>query len=593
MQVTSKYSIAVLPFVNMSSEKENEYFSDGVTEEILNSLCTIEGLHVTARTSSFAYKNQNIDIREIGRKLNVAHILEGSIRKQGENIRITAQLIKAIDGYHIWSDTWQKELKNIFSVQEEIAVNITEKIKSGLKNTNQNEKTPLDNSQAIDLYLRAKYLTNSWNQEETKQAIEYYNQVLKLIPNYAQAYVGLAHCYTLLGTIGQMKFSEASKHIGINIQKAYELNPDISEIYISFAKKNFWYEWDLQKAMENVDKALDLAPSNSEALYFKGMIYATYGKFDEALDYLNRCQRLNPLSEQINYFFGTVYGFMSDFEKAIEYYDKNIEVNPRFHSQYRSKIFALCNNEKFDDALNELENFPEGIIPNKEYAVKAMSSYYYACKGEKSKALEIVSYLEECLAKVSDNSYVTLSLAYTYIKLNEFERALELLEQGISKRSMYFLFILVDPPWAVLKDNARFKEATKKIILPAAAEQTKYKKSGLTSKQSKEILEHLKKVIGDKELYLNPQLNLSDLSEAIDVSTNKLSQVLNESISKNFYEYINDFRLEHFIKLFNNPKNKQFTMLSLAYESGFNSKSTFNAFFKKSKGLSPSEYFKK
>ena len=275
MQLTSKYSIAVLPFVNMSSDKENEYFSDGVTEEILNSLCKLDGLHVTARTSSFGFKDQNLDVREIGKKLNVAHVLEGSIRRQGENVRITAQLVKASDGYHIWSDTWDKELKNIFVVQDEIAEDVAEKIRSGLKITPYKGTKLPEDPRIIDLYLKANYLTKSWNQEETYEAIDLFNQALEITPGFAQAYVGLADCYTLLGTIGLMDFAEASKNIGINIQKAYQLDPNIAEIYISFAKKSYWYEWDLRKTLENLNTALELKPSNAEALYFKGMVYAT------------------------------------------------------------------------------------------------------------------------------------------------------------------------------------------------------------------------------------------------------------------------------------------------------------------------------
>jgi adenylate cyclase len=594
LQLISKYSIAVLPFVNMSSEKENEYFSDGVTEEILNSLCKLEGLHVTARTSSFAFKDQKLDIKEIGKKLNVAHILEGSIRKQGEDVRITAQLIKAADGYHLWSDTWDKKLENIFVVQDEIADDIAKKIKSGLKITREQALKPPDNSQAIDLYLKANYLLKSWNEDETYQAIHYFNQVLEIYPDFVQAYVGLADCYTLLGTIGQMDFNEATKNSGINIGKAYQLNPNISEIYVSFAKKSFWYEWDLQKTLDNLNKALELKPSNAEALYFKGMVFSTYGKYEEALDYLSQCQRLNPLSEQINYFNGTVYAFMQEWDKAIEYYNKNIEINPRFHSQYRSKIYALCNTRRFDEAWHDLQNFPEGIIPNRAYAIKAMSGYYYACKGETEKAKEIADFLEQSLESEEYNdTYGILSLAYISLKLNMPDRALDLLELGISKRSMYFLFILVDEPWLSVKDDARYKEAAKQIILPSDYSEApiKYKKSGLSREQSQEIVVKLNKVIKQQELFLNPQLTLSDLAEAIDMSTNMVSQALNENLGKNYYEYINSFRLEHFIELFKNPKSRRFTMLSVAYDSGFNSKSTFNAFFKKSMGTSPREYF--
>jgi TolB-like protein/AraC-like DNA-binding protein/Tfp pilus assembly protein PilF len=595
MQLTSKYSIAVLPFMNMSAEKENEYFSDGVTEEILNSLCEVEGLHVTARTSSFAFKNQNLDVREIGKQLNVAHILEGSIRKQGENVRITAQLVKASDGYHLWSSTWDKNLKNIFVVQDEIAGDIAKKVRSGIKVKAENGIKKLENAEAIDLFLKANYLLKSWNQDETYQAIDLFKRVLELAPEFARAYLGIADCYTLLGTIGLMDFGEASKNIGINIQKAFQLDPDISEIYTSFAKKSFWYEWDLHQTLESLNKALELKPSNAEALYFKGMVYATYGKFEEAIDYLFQCQRLNPLSEQINYFIGTVYAFMQEWDKAVDYYEKNIGINPRFHSQYRSRIYALCNCGRLDEAWDALQNFPEDVIPYRDYAVKAMSGYYYACRGETNKALKIAGELEKSIETQENNdTYGTLFLAYISLKTNRKDKALELLKQGISKRSMYFLFMLVDEPWLSVKDDPRYIEAAKHIKLPSEQIESrkKYKRSGLTSEHSRDIVKKLDKAIRNQKLFLNPQLTLSDLAEAIDESTNTVSQALNENLGKNYYEYINSFRLDNFIEMYKDPRYNQFTMLAVAYESGFNSKSTFNAYFKKSMGKSPREYFK-
>ncbi|MDP8204569.1 MAG: helix-turn-helix domain-containing protein [Candidatus Tenebribacter mawsonii] len=590
----SKYSIAVLPFVNMSSEKDNEYFSDGITEEILNSLCKLNGLHVTARTSSFAFKNQKLDVREIGKKLNVAYILEGSIRKHGDSVRITAQLVKAIDGYHLWSNTWDKELKNIFIVQDEIASDIAGKIKTGLKNSSNQVVQQIENSQTIDLYLKACYLTKSWNQKETYEAIDLFNQVLELSPDNAKAYIGLADSYTLLGTIGQMSMGEASKYIGENILKAYQLDPSIAEIYIAFAKKSFWYEWDVNKTLDNLNKALELKPSNSEALYFKGMVYATYGKFEEALDYLYQSQRLNPLSEQVNYFIGTVYFFMEDYEKAVEYQEKNIKINPRFHGQYRSRIVSLCMDKRFDEAWDALRNYPE-IIPDRGYAVKAMSGFYYACKGEKNKAEEIAEFLEGVVVngQTSDN-YGMLFLVYIYLTLNYKEQAIRIMEFGLKIRSMYFLFLYVDPIWKVLTEEPRYINAIKQFNYASQEKETdeKYKKSSLTMKLSHEIAKNLDLVIKEKQLFLNPQLTLSDLGEAIDISIHDISQVLNESIGKNFYEYINSFRLDHFIKLYEDPKYKQFTLLSIAFESGFNSKTTFNTFFKKNLSKSPSEYFK-
>jgi AraC-like DNA-binding protein len=286
---------------------------------------------------------------------------------------------------------------------------------------------------------------------------------------------------------------------------------------------------------------------------------------------------------------------MQEWDRAVDYYDKNIGINPRFHSQYRSKIYALCNSGRLDEAWDELQNFPKDIIPHRDHAVNAMSGYYYACKGERKKALEIAGELEKSLeSKENKDTYGTLFLAYISLKTNREDKALDLLQQGISKRSMYFLFMLVDQPWLSVQNDPRFKEAAKNIKLPVEhiEGRKKYKRSGLTSEHSRDIVKKLDKEVKSHKLFLNPQLTLSDLAEAIDESTNTVSQALNENLGKNYYEYINSFRLDNFVELYKDPRYNQFTMLAVAYESGFNSKSTFNAYFKKSTGKSPREYFK-
>ncbi|MBN2518880.1 MAG: hypothetical protein JXB17_00105, partial [Bacteroidales bacterium] len=226
----SKYSIAVLPFVNISSDKENEYFSDGITEEILNALSKIEGLHVTARTSSFAFKNQNIDIREIGRKLNVALILEGSIRKSNNLVRITAQLTDTSNGYHLWSDTWDRELKNIFIVQDEIAAIIAEKINKDIKLDVSHEGHVVENTEALDLYLKGQYLLNKWDFNESNNIINCFEQAIKLDPGLIKAYIGLSHVYTWLGSTGFVKPEEAHIKVEYCIKKVLELDRNVPDV---------------------------------------------------------------------------------------------------------------------------------------------------------------------------------------------------------------------------------------------------------------------------------------------------------------------------------------------------------------------------
>ena len=577
----------------MSSDTENEYFSDGISEEILNALCKLEDLHVTARTSSFAFKGQNLDVREIGKRLNVALILEGSIRKSGDFVRISAQLVNTSDGYHLWSNTWDRELKNIFIIQDEIAADIAEKIKKEYKSAPIQKAKPVDNPQAVELYLKGNWLNRSWVQEDVYLAMDCFNQALKCDPDFAKVYIGLADSYTLLGTIGHMSPAEAFYNVEKNIQKAYELDPDLPEVYTGFAQKKFWHEWDIEGALENLNKSLELKPSNPDALLFKGMLVATYGNFEEALDYLFQSERLSPLSDQINYCLGAIYNLTREFDKAIDYFDKNIKISPRFYGQYPARIFALIYAERYDEAWHDIQNLPD-FLSNKEFIAKATSGYYFACRGEKEKAFEVATCIKEGMKDEKTlDPFAAHYLASIYLKLNEYDKALDALEFGIKTKSTAFLYITIDDQWKKVSDDPRFINAINRFKMPSTKKvaSRKYKKSSLTDDQSKEIVANLKQTVEKEKLYLNPQLTLSDLAESVDISTNVLSQVLNESIGSNYYDYINKFRLEHFLTLTREPKYKKYTLLSIAYESGFNSKTTFNTFFKKSTGKTPSEYF--
>ena len=227
----------------MSSDKENEYFSDGITEEILNALSKIEGLHVTARTSSFAFKDQNIDVREIGNKLNVALLLEGSTRKSGEIVRITAQLTNASNGFHIWSETWDRELKNIFIIQDEIATIIAEKINKDIKVEKHKSQHVIENTDAYDWYLKGIYLQNKWDLNEGFNIIDCYEKALNLDSGLIKAHVGLCEVYTWLGATGYVKPYDAYIKIEYHIQKILELDKSNPEVYSLIGQRNFWIDW--------------------------------------------------------------------------------------------------------------------------------------------------------------------------------------------------------------------------------------------------------------------------------------------------------------------------------------------------------------
>ncbi len=593
----SKYSIAVLPFVNMSSDKENEYFSDGITEEILNALSKIKGLHVTARTSSFAFKNQPVDIREIGRKLNVSLLLEGSIRKSENIVRITAQLTRAEDGFHVWSDTWDRELKNIFIVQDEIAALIAGKINSDIRPDVIKTDYVLENTEALDYYLKGNYLLNTWDFKEGNTIIKYLEQAIKLDPRLIKAYIRLCDVYTWLGSTGHIKPEEAHKKNEYYINKVLELDPDIPDIYLVIASKNFWIEWNFPLALKNLNKALELKPSFPDALKLKGIFLAAMGKVEEALDCLFQADRLDPYADIINAGIGMIYNYTNENEKALEFVEKNIRVCPQWYAQYLTKTEALCKLKRFEEAWDVIQTLK--IDPNSPLSVAQLKGYYHASQGKKKETYVQLKIMEEELNRTPlfgapDASF----FSQIYILLGEDEKALDYLEFGLEHGATPFLFNQIDSLWDRLRTHPRYVTAMKKIKVSDDDIRTeeisrKYKKSNLSKDQALVIEKKLKDHMILEKSWLDPTLNLSDLAETMDISSNQLSQVLNEHIGKNFYDYVNSYRLNHFLLLSKDPKNKKFTILSLAYDCGFNSKTTFNTFFKKTLNATPTEYFKR
>ena len=594
--VLSRHSIAVLPFINMSSDKGNEYFSDGITEEIINALAKIEGLHVTARTSSFAFKNRNVDVREIGKQLNVSLVLEGSIRKSDVNVRITAQLIRTEDGYHIWSDSWDRELKNIFILQDEIAGIIAKKINADIQSDIPVKERKIENTEALDYYLKGTFIQNQWDFSRSYEMISYFEKAVEIDPGFAKAYIALCHALTWMGSTGQISPGDAHKKIEHYLVKAIKLDKKLADIYAILAGRSYWIEWNIPEALNNVNKALQLRPSFAEVLLHKGLILSSMGNIEEALDCLFQSERLNPFHTNVNYCIGLIYRLTGEFERSLAYLEKNLLTAPQWAAQYTLQIEVLCNLKRFDEAWQVLvcqENDPSSPL-----SIDELKGIYYAYKGERENAYNYAGKL----LKDTETEPVTRAphfayLCLIYLLLGDDEKALSCLEQGVKYRSVPILFITIESEWDRLRDHPRYKAATEFLKAGALnagteSEFKKYKKTSLQGSLARKLKTDLKDRMVNEKPYLDPKLNLSDMAEMIHCSPGQLSQLLNEHIGKNFYDYVNEYRLQYFRELNRDPKNKQYTVLSLAYESGFNSKTTFNNFFKKTMGVTPSEYLK-
>lgn len=371
-------TIAVLPFANMSANDEKEYFVDGITEEIINALAKINGLRVTSRTSSFFFKGKNIPIAQIGKELNVSTILEGSARLSGDMIRITAQLIQAEEDFHFWSETWDRKLENIFEIQDEISLLIADKLREHfghfeIEDHLVDKKT--ENLSAYDYCLKAHYHKNMWNPTDVLKSIELNEKALVLDPNFAEAMVGLADGYSFLGTIGQMPYEEAWGKTIQYTQQALALNDKLSGVHYQLSNQAFFVECNYQKALLEMQKAIELNPNNAEAHQFISFLYILAGNQKMAKKHLDISFGLNPLSEETQFFNGYYHYMVGEIEKALDLLNICLEHNDKNIPAHAVKPLCLLKLNKYEEVLHYHDELPkEAIIEQERLGVQAMAS---------------------------------------------------------------------------------------------------------------------------------------------------------------------------------------------------------------------------
>ena len=323
-------SIAVLPFVNMSSAKENEYFCDGMTEEIINALAKIKELKVTSRTSSFYFKNRNLPIPQIGAELGVSIILEGSIRLSGNMIRITAQLIDVEDDFHFWSETFDRTMENIFVVQDEISLFIADRLREHMGHFEIEDQLvetldiPLKD---YKLYLKGKYHLMKLNLPQTELAIDIFKEVIEEQQDFTLAYLGINQGYAFLGTMGLMPAQEAFEKAKPFLDKALSLDKNLPESQMNLAWIACYQDWDLPKAYLHINEALAMRPTDEMYLSMSNFL-TIEGRLDEAFIYLEKALEIAPLSAMNVYYKGFLYYLKEAYEPALDWFDKSLALKP-------------------------------------------------------------------------------------------------------------------------------------------------------------------------------------------------------------------------------------------------------------------------
>lgn len=593
-------SVAVLPFVNMSSDPENEYFSDGITEEIINALTRIDGLQVTARTSSFVFKGQNKDVREIGRLLGVRTVLEGSVRKFGKRVRITAQLINVLDGYHLWSETFDRQLEDIFVIQDEISLNIAEYLREHMGHfciDTPHLAIPTHNMEAYQLYLKARFYTNQWTIEAFQLAIDIYEEAIELDPNFALPYAGLADLFSAMGALTMMPINEASQKAQNYVALALEKNPDLPECFVARANYLFWYKWEFKEAHTWLQKALEVSPGNAEARGFLGLYKAFAGEIEEGERLIRVALRQDPYSLQLHYGMCAIHQIQNDLDGVLREADEVLRLNADFWQAKMMKGYVAYRRGQYELALQYFDQL--GDIPAVKVGKAGWQAVCYQQMGQLEKA-EVS--IQKNLQHLVENPQIPC-LAYTmvlyHMNANQDDVAIQYLEHAIRKNASDFVFIHVDPTFKPLHKHPGFKKCVDIVHAkfpnhrPDEAQPTRYAHSSLSYDDAKLINDRLLCYMQEHKPYLENHLNLRSLAKELDVNANYLSQVINEKHGKNFFEFINSYRVNELKQMMNDPSNRQFTLLSMAFDCGFNSKTTFNTAFKRITGLTPSQYLKK
>jgi len=457
---TPEKSIAVLPFVNMSGNKDDEYLSDGMTEELINVLAKVPGLRVPGRTSCFAFKGKNEEeiFHEVGERLHVGTVLEGSVRKAGEKLRVTAQLINVADGYHLWSEDYDGDLKDILTFQSNVAKRVVQalQVKLGVEAARALAKKPTENPEAHRLYLLGRYEFGKYSEAGWTSSIRYYEQALKLDPNYALAYCGLADTYAYMGGV-VMPSKEAVVKEKEFAQKALELDPELPEAHLSLAcALGGAFDW--RNAQIEFDRAIKLNPNLAWAYEIYAWFLGGVGRLDEAIAKDKKAIELDPL----NSFFQSALAYYlyhaRRYDDAMVQVRKTLELDPT--STLAHNLLGRCLLGKGDTA-GAIAEFQQSKINITGAWYQGLLGYAYAISGDRPKAEQILRELEAQAKRQYVNSS---AFAAIYLGLGEKEKALDWLDKAYENQESACWLLKVDPIYDSMRNEPRFQALVQKVF---------------------------------------------------------------------------------------------------------------------------------
>jgi TolB-like protein/Tfp pilus assembly protein PilF len=458
--------IAVLPIVNMSPDGENQYFCDGLTEELINHLAQIRQLRVVARTSSFQFKDAARDIREVGRLLDVSKVLEGSVRKSGNRIRVTVQLINVADGCHLWSERYESDLSDIFAIYENISTSVQRSLQSqvlGVDRSTAGHKRP-QGIDAYNQYLQGRFQWKKRTEEGLRTALDHFKRATQLDPTFARALSGIADCYLMLGMSAAEAPDQCMPKAAEAARQALELDDASAETHASLAAVHNCFDWDLHAAEQGYRSAIELDPGYATALHWLGIfLQATSGQLAEAVDSLEQAIELDPLSPPIIADVGLAHAFRENFDAAAMYCRRALSLEAHFHRPYWFLGLTSAWSGNFQAAEDALKQGLE-LCPGAAFRPRLLGAlgFVYGRWGKRQLAAGVRHELE----RMRQTSYLpSFELAQIEMGLGNYAGALACLEHAVIHRESYAIFLKTWNTFAPLRQEPRFQALLAQIGL--------------------------------------------------------------------------------------------------------------------------------
>ena len=455
-------SIAVLPLANLSGDPEQEYFADGMTDELITNLAKISALRVISRTSVMRYRNVQKPVGEIGKELSADALIEGTVVRAGNSVRITVQLIQASTDRHLWAEEYHGDLQDVLTLQAEVAKAITNEVQ--VKLTSQEARRAgahAVNPQAYELYLKGRYEWEKRSKPGFAMSLAFFQRAIDLDPNYAPAYAGMAEAYGLLGNNGFVPSNEVYPKAKAAALKALELDPNLADAHTSLAAIINDYEWNWPAAKKEYTRAIELNSNDATVHHWYAMTLAWQGRLQEAIGEIEKARQLDPLSTRINTNVAQIFFWAHDYDCALLQCQKALELEPSVEKTHRILGTIYLQKGAYQSAISEFQEAVD-LAPGDTRPLLQLA-YGYAVTGQKEKALSIVRRLE----KSSQQAYVSrTSVATVYLALGEKDEALASLEKAVLAHDAALVTIKVDPDFDSLRSDPRFSEVLRRRGLP-------------------------------------------------------------------------------------------------------------------------------